>query len=195
MIIVSSVRLVFLILVLLNSTISSSHRRSVSLVVGQSVRSLSDSKQYEMLVRHIGLAWWLTKCSYTKRLQKKKLFASCVESHKRLIGRSILYTFATFSFNQKTPLHVAAEGGHTDTVKCLVDGKADMNVKHTCSGVSIHLWCFTAVGMYCIVPGKCSYPRKCPPSFFCLFSGLDSSPCNCPHALCNPRVRARWVAS
>ena len=72
-----------------------------------------------------------------------KFFASCARSNKCLIGQSISYTLANlqpFSPHQRTALHVAAEEGHTDTVKCLVGRQADINVKHTCSGVSTYIY-------------------------------------------------------
>ena len=31
--------------------------------------------------------------------------------------------------HQKTPLHLAAEGGHMDTVTCLVEKGANINIK------------------------------------------------------------------
>ena len=39
--------------------------------------------------------------------------------------------------NQKTLLHVAAEGGHVDTVGYLAEQAADTNMKDNWSGVSI----------------------------------------------------------
>lgn len=38
--------------------------------------------------------------------------------------------------HQKTPLHVAAERGHVDTVRYLADQAADINIKDSWSGVS-----------------------------------------------------------
>ena len=37
--------------------------------------------------------------------------------------------------HQDTPLHMAAEGGHTDTVQCLIDKGAGINIKND-GGVS-----------------------------------------------------------
>ena len=42
--------------------------------------------------------------------------------------------FASFS-HQETPLHRAADGGHTDTVQCLTEKGADINIKNI-AGVS-----------------------------------------------------------
>ena len=35
-----------------------------------------------------------------------------------------------------TPLYWAAEKGHVDTVRCLVDNRADINIKEDALGVS-----------------------------------------------------------
>ena len=40
--------------------------------------------------------------------------------------------------HQDTPLHMAAQNGHTDTVKCLIDKGAVINVKNN-YGVSLSL--------------------------------------------------------
>ena len=39
-------------------------------------------------------------------------------------------TFFINSPHQYTPLHLAAEGGHVDTVRYLVDKGADLNIKN-----------------------------------------------------------------
>ena len=37
--------------------------------------------------------------------------------------------FFIYSPHQKSSLHIAAEAGHVDTVRCLVDKGADLNIK------------------------------------------------------------------
>ena len=37
--------------------------------------------------------------------------------------------FFIYSPHQKSPLHIAAEAGHVDTVRCLVNKGADLNIK------------------------------------------------------------------
>ena len=44
-------------------------------------------------------------------------------------------------FHQRTPLHVAAEAGHVDTVEYLVNNGADINFKDD-DGVNIIYCCF-----------------------------------------------------
>ena len=39
-------------------------------------------------------------------------------------------TFKIYSLHQHTPLHIAAEAGHSDTVRCLVDKGVDTNIKN-----------------------------------------------------------------
>lgn len=42
-----------------------------------------------------------------------------------------MFTSYIYSSHQRTPLHTAAAAGHTDTVRCLVDKAADINIKNT----------------------------------------------------------------
>ena len=42
---------------------------------------------------------------------------------------SITFAAVIISPTQRTPLHIAAEGGHVNTVKSLVNNRADINIK------------------------------------------------------------------
>ena len=42
---------------------------------------------------------------------------------------TILEICSLLSPHQLTPLHLAADNGHTDTVQCLIEKGADVNIK------------------------------------------------------------------